>query len=160
MTVKPIPQGFHSITPALTCKNCAAAIDFYKKAFGAQELMRSNTPDGKLITHAELKIGDSIIFLNDEMGPTAATPTTGPARAGLYLYVDSADTTFKNATSAGATVTMPLADMFWGDRFGSVTDPYGHSWSIATHIEDVPPEEIGKRAAAFFAKMAQGKSAS
>ncbi len=150
--VKAIPEGYHSISPALTCKDAARAIDFYKKAFNAQEVMRMPAPDGK-ISHAELKIGDSIIFLNDEMGPMTGT-TTGTPRLSLFLYVEDADTTFNNAVKAGAKVDMPLENQFWGDRYGKLTDPFGHQWGVATHVEDVAPEEINKRAAAFFAKMA------
>jgi len=151
--VKPIPEGYHSISPSLTCKDAAEAIEFYKSAFGATELMRSRTPDGSKITHAELKIGDSIIFLNDELGPmTSGAP--GASRISLFLYVEDADATFKRALAGGSTVEMPLDNMFWGDRYGCITDPYGHKWGIATHIEDVAPDEISRRAAAFFAKVA------
>jgi PhnB protein len=150
--VKAIPDGYHSISPALTCKDAARAIEYYKKAFNAQEIMRMPSPDGK-ISHAELKIGDSIIFLNDEMGPMAET-SSGTPRMSLFLYVEDADTIFNNAVKAGGKVDMALENQFWGDRYGKVTDPFGHQWGIATHVEDVAPEEIGKRAAAFFAKMA------
>jgi PhnB protein len=149
--VKAIPDGYHTISPALTCKDAARAIDYYKKAFNAQEIMRMPSPDGK-ISHAELKIGDSIIFLNDEMGPMTAS--SGTPRMSLFLYVEDADTTFNNAVKAGGKVDMALENQFWGDRYGKLTDPFGHQWGIATHVEDVAPEEIGKRAAAFFAKMA------
>lgn len=150
--VKAIPEGYHTISPALTCKDAARAIDYYKKAFNAQEIMRMPSPDGK-ISHAELKIGDSIIFLNDEMGPMTGT-SSGTPQMSLFLYVEDADTIFNNAVKAGGTVDMPLENQFWGDRYGKLTDPFGHQWGIATHVEDVAPEEIGKRAAAFFAKMA------
>jgi PhnB protein len=150
--VKAIPDGYHSISPALTCKDAARAIEYYKKAFNAQETMRMPAPDGK-ISHAELKIGDSIIFLNDEMGPTTGA-SSGTPRMSLFLYVQDADTTFNNAVKAGGKVDMPLENQFWGDRYGKLTDPFGHQWGIATHVEDVAPEEISKRAAAFFAKMA------
>jgi PhnB protein len=150
--VKAIPDGYHSISPALTCKDAAQAIEYYKKAFNAQEIMRMPSPDGK-ISHAELKIGDSIIFLNDEMGPMTGT-SSGTPRMSLFLYVEDADTTFNNAVKAGGKVDMALENQFWGDRYGKLTDPFGHQWGIATHVEDVAPEEIGKRAAAFFAKMA------
>jgi PhnB protein len=154
--VKAIPAGFHSITPALTCKDAARAIEFYKAIFGAQERMRKATPDGNKITHAELTIGDSIIFVNDELGPqTAGAP--GAQKISLFLYVEDADTTFNLAVEAGSKVMMPLDTQFWGDRFGSVIDPWGHSWGIATHVEDLTPEEIDRRAAVFFAKVA-GKS--
>jgi PhnB protein len=150
--VKAIPEGYHSISPSLTCKDAARAIDFYKHVFGAGELMRMPSPDGK-ISHAELKIGDSIIFVNDVMGPaTAATP--GTPSMSLFLYVENADKVFTRAVAAGAQIDMALDDQYWGDRYGKVTDPFGHQWGIATHVEDVAPEEIGKRAAAFFAKAA------
>jgi PhnB protein len=150
----PVPQGYHSITPAITCRDAAKAIDFYKKAFGAQELMRMPSPDGK-ISHAEIKIGDSVVFVSDEFAGMSAAPTqtTTPA-VYFWLYVNDADAVYKQAVSAGAKASMPLEDMFWGDRFGKVTDPFGHQWGIATHVEDVSPEEIGKRAKAFFAKAA------
>lgn len=154
--VKAIPAGYHSVTASLTCKDAPRAIAFYKNVFGGQELMRSTTPDGTKITHAEIKIGDSIIFVNDELGPqTDGAP--GTPKISLFLYVEDADTTFNLAVEAGSEVKMPLENQFWGDRFGSITDPFGHSWGIATHVEDLTPEEIGKRAAAFFAKAA-GKS--
>jgi PhnB protein len=150
----PIPKGYHSVTPSLTCRDAAKAIDFYKKAFGAEEIMRSNSPDGK-VSHAEIKIGDSILFINDEFpGMTAApTPTKTPS-VNLFLYVPDVDAIYQRAVAAGARADMPLENMFWGDRFGKITDPYGHQWSLATHIEDVAPEEIGRRAAAFYAKAA------
>lgn len=150
--VKPIPEGYHSITASLTCRNAARAIDFYKQAFGAQEKGRMAMPDGK-IGHAELKIGDSVIFVNDEMGP-AATVSSGAAPIYLYLYVPDVDATYKRAVAAGAHADMPVTDMFWGDRYGKLTDPFGHQWGIATHIEDLAGEEIEKRARAFFAKTA------
>ncbi|MFZ0582764.1 MAG: VOC family protein [Candidatus Acidiferrales bacterium] len=149
--VKAIPEGYHSISPSLTCKDAARAIEYYKKAFNAQEVMRMPSPDGK-ISHAELKIGDSIIFLNDEMGPMTAS--SGTPRMSLFLYVEDADTTFNNAVKAGGKVDMALENQFWGDRYGKLTDPFGHQWGIATHVEDLTPEEIDKRATAFFAKMA------
>jgi PhnB protein len=152
-SVKAIPPGFHSITPSLTCKDAARAIEFYKKIFGAQERMRKSTPDGTQITHAELTIGDSILFVNDELGPQAAS-APGPQKISLFLYVEDADTTFKRAVEAGSKVMMPLENQFWGDRFGSIVDPFGHSWGIATHVEDLTPEEVDRRAAAFFAKVA------
>jgi PhnB protein len=155
-SVKAIPAGFHSITPSLTCKDAARAIEFYKAIFGAQERMRKATPDGNKITHAELTIGDSIIFVNDELGPqTAGAP--GPQKISLFLYVKDADTTFRLAVEAGSKVSMPIDTQFWGDRFGSLVDPWGHSWGIATRVEDLTPEEIDRRAAVFFAKVA-GKS--
>jgi PhnB protein len=150
--VRAIPEGYHSISPSLTCSDAARAIEFYKDVFGAVEIMRMPSPDGK-ISHAELKIGDSIVFLNDEMGPGAAS-APGTPRMSLFLYVENADKVFTRAVAAGAQIDMALENQFWGDRFGKVTDPFGHQWGIATHVEDVAPEEIGKRAAAFFAKAA------
>ncbi len=154
--VKPIPQGFHSVTAYLTLNDTARAIDFYKRAFGAQELVRMDGPDGK-IGHAEIKIGDSVIMLSDEMPGSAckAPNSLGGTTAGIFLYVENADAFFNQALSAGAQVVAPLADMFWGDRFGSLKDPFGHSWSVATHIEDVAPAEMPKRMKDAMAKMAQ-----
>lgn len=150
MPVKPIPEGHHTITPHLVVKDAAKAIDFYKKAFGAEEIFRMPGPDGKSVMHAELRLGTSIFFLADEfpeygcVGP--ATLKGSPVT--VHLYVNDADKSFAQATAAGATVAMPLTNMFWGDRYGKVIDPFGHHWSIATHIEDVPPQEIAKRMAA------------
>jgi PhnB protein len=153
---KPIPQGFHSATPYLTLNDAARAIDFYKRAFGAQEVMRMDGPGGK-IGHAEIKIGDSMIMLADEMpgsgsrSPQSLSGTTG----GIFLYVENADKVFNQAVSAGAQVEAPLADMFWGDRYGRLKDPFGHSWSVATHKEDVAPAEMSKRMQEAVAKMGQ-----
>jgi PhnB protein len=153
----PIPKGYHTITPSLTCRDAAKAIDFYKKAFGAQELMRMPSPDGK-IGHAEIKIGDSVVFISDEFpGRTAAPSPTATPSSSLFLYVEDVDAVYNRAVSAGAKSTMPLQDMFWGDRFGNVVDPFGHQWGLATHIEDVAPDEIERRSAAFFAKAAGQK---
>jgi len=140
--VKPVPQGFHSITPALTQANAEQTIDFCKKAFGAKVLMRMEGPSKKIM-HAEILIGDSIIMLNDVMQEPAHP-------AGLFLYVPDVDKTFAKAVKAGAAVAMPVQDMFWGDRFGSLTDPSGNRWGIATHREDVSPKEMKKRAASAF----------
>ncbi len=142
---QPIPSGFHTVTPYLTVRDAAAAIEFYKKALGAEEIMRMPTPDGK-IGHAELKIGDSI---------NKSPQTLGGSTGGLYLYVEDVDKAFKRATDAGATVKMPVTDMFWGDRYGQVTDPFGHLWSLSTHVEDVSPEEMEKRSKEWAAQMAQ-----
>jgi PhnB protein len=153
---QPIPQGYHSVTPYLTVKDAAKAIDFYQRAFGAKEVMRMNGPEGK-ITHAELKIGDSMIMLADEMpGNNAKSPQSlSGTTVGIFLYTDDVDHVFRQAVSAGAKVEMPLDDMFWGDRYGKVNDPFGHSWSLATHKEDVAPEEMKKRAKEAMAKMGQ-----
>jgi len=138
--VKPIPDGFHSITPSLTCRDAARAIEFYKSAFGAQELNRMAGPDGK-VGHAELKIGDSVFFVSDEFPGMSTAPSASAPNTSTYLY-------------AGARVAMPITDMFWGDRYGKLTDPFGYQWGIATHVEDVTPEEMGRRSAAFMAKAA------
>ncbi len=150
--VKPIPDGYHSITQSLTCRGADRAIEFYKKALGAQELMRMASPDGK-ITHAELKIGDSVLFLADEFPGMSAAPSGTPSSS-LFLYVTNVDSVFNRAVAEGSRVDMPLQNMFWGDRYGKLTDPFGHQWGIATHVENVAPEEIERRAAAFFAKAA------
>jgi uncharacterized glyoxalase superfamily protein PhnB len=155
--VKPVPERYHSLTPNLVVQNAAGAIDFYKKVFGATEIERHPGPDGKVI-HAELKIGDSIIFVNDSMGKLAS-----PAEAGasnpmyLHLYVPDADTIFNRALTAGARVDMPIQNMFWGDRYGKLTDPFGQQWGIATHVEDVAPEDLPRRQQEFFAKAAAGR---
>jgi PhnB protein len=152
--IKEIPKGFHTVTPYLTVSDCARAIDFYRRAFGAEELFRLDGPDGK-VAHAEIKIGDSIIMLSDEMPGWGRSPQSlGGTAVDIMLYVEDVDRIFKQAVAAGAKVTMPVDDMFWGDRYGRVTDPFGHSWSLATHKEDVPPEELRKRAQAAMAKTA------
>ncbi|BBU27647.1 glyoxalase/bleomycin resistance protein/dioxygenase superfamily protein [Caballeronia pedi] len=141
--VKPIPEGMHTLTPHLVCAGAADAIEFYKRAFGAVELGRLPGPDGKLM-HAMVKIGDSTLMLVDEfpqfgsVGPKElkGSPVT------IHLYVEDVDATVKQAESAGAKVTMPVADMFWGDRYGRLEDPFGHQWSVATHVRDVAPEEM------------------
>lgn len=143
--VKPIPEGMHTVTPHLICAGAADAIDFYKKAFGAVELSRMPGSDGKLM-HASFRIGDSVIMLNDEMpqwksfGPKhlKGSPVT------IHLYVENADAAFDQAVRAGAKVTMALDDTFWGDRYGKLEDPFGHQWSIGTHVRDVTPEEMQK----------------
>jgi PhnB protein len=158
---KPVPEGFHTVTPHLVIKGAAEAIEFYKNALGAQEISRMTGPGG-MIGHAELKIGDSIIFLADEFpgAPTKAPQTVGASTCSLNLYVPDVDASFKKAISAGARENMPVQDMFWGDRYGTFTDPYGHTWGVATHKEDLTSEEIEKRAREFWASMqAQRKSA-
>jgi PhnB protein len=153
--VKPIPAGYHTITPALVVSDAAKAIDFYKSALGAEALEIAKTPDGKIV-HSILRIGDSQIFVNDEFPEMGARSphSFGGSPISLYLYVDDADAWFKRAVEAGAAATMPVADMFWGDRFGSVTDPYGHSWGFSTHIKDLTPEEMAKASDDFFSRMA------
>ena len=154
--VRPIPAGFHSVTPYLTLNDTARAIDFYKRAFGAQEVMRMEAPGGK-IGHAEIKIGDSHIMLADEMpGMGGHSPQSlGGTTCGVMLYVENADSVFNQAVAAGAQVEAPLSDMFWGDRYGRLKDPFGHSWAIATHIEDVAPAEMSKRMQDAMAKRPQ-----
>lgn len=150
--IKAVPEGFHTLTPHLIVKDASQAIEFYKKAFGAEELSRLPGPDGKSIMHAALKIGDSRLFLVDEFpqmgsrGPAAigGTPVT------VHVYVEDVDSVFNQAVAAGAKVRMPLDDMFWGDRYGQIIDPFGHQWSLAAHKEDLTPEEIAKRAQAAF----------
>ncbi len=137
-----VPAGYRTVTPSLVLKDSHRAVEFYKQAFGAEERFRMPTPDGK-IAHAELQIGDSIVMLSEVM----REPVTS---ASLYLYVPNVDAVVQRAIAAGAQATMPVADMFWGDRFGSVSDPFGVRWGIATHIEDVAPEELGKRGAEVF----------
>jgi PhnB protein len=151
--VKPIPDGYHSVTPYLIVDDGARAIDFYKQAFGAKELMRMPAPGGK-IGHAEIKIGDSVIMLADEAPEMDARSAKhyGGSPVSLMVYVDDVDKLFPQAVAAGAKEVRPVADQFYGDRTGTLVDPFGHTWSIATHVEDVSPEEIDRR----FAKMAQG----
>jgi PhnB protein len=154
MAVKRVPDGYHRVTPHLTDRNCTAAIEFYKKAFGAVEKRRAPGPDGKSIMHAELQIGDSVIFLNDEfpemgaLSPLAlkGTPVT------VHLFVEDADKQYQQALAAGAEVVMPLADQFWGDRYGIVKDPSGHQWSIASHMEDLTPAQMQERMAQACSK--------
>jgi PhnB protein len=151
-----IPCDFHTVTPSLVVRGAAQAIDFYKKALGAEERMRMAGPGGKIM-HAELKIGDSIIFLTDEMPEMGckSPQSLGGTAGSLYLYVPDVDTAFQRAVDAGGKATMPVSDMFWGDRFGSFTDPFGHTWGLSTHVEDLTEPEIEERAKAFYAQMAQ-----
>jgi uncharacterized glyoxalase superfamily protein PhnB len=152
---KPIPDGFHTVTPTLIVKGASDAIEFYKKAFGAQEIMRFPGPDGKTIMHAEIKIGDSSIMLNDEMPQMGcmSPQSIGGSGSGIFLYVYNADDTFNKAVSAGAKPQMPMMDAFWGDRFGSIVDPFGHVWSIATHKKDLTSDELKKAAEEAFKNM-------
>jgi PhnB protein len=151
--VKAIPDGYHVITPYLIIKGAAAAIEYYKKAFGAIELMRMPQPDGR-VGHAELKIGDSVIMLADEFPEMQAVgpATLGNTTVGLLLYVENADAVFDKAISLGGKVNKPMADQFYGDRNGTLEDPFGHKWTIATHKEDVTPEEMKRRIAAAAKK--------
>jgi PhnB protein len=152
-TVPAVPPGFHSVTPALTCKNASAAIDYYKKAFGATEIMRMTGPGGSVM-HAEIKIDDSIIFLGDEFPGMAVAPSGGLQPTSLNIYAPNVDDVFNRAVAAGAKVIMPLENMFWGDRYGKLSDPFGHQWGLAQHMEDVAPDEMERRSAEFTKKMA------
>jgi PhnB protein len=152
---KPVPEGYHTITPQLTLDDAAGTIEWYKKALGAEELGRSLGPDGKIM-HAEIKIGNSRVMVNDVMmgkGPKAL----GGSPASLWLFVDDSDALFKRALGAGATVAMPIADQFWGDRAGAVIDPAGYTWWIASRKEDLTPAEMRQRAEDFFKQTAQAR---
>jgi PhnB protein len=154
MATKPIPEGYNTLTPYLAVDDAVQAMEYYKKAFGAKERMRMPAPDGK-IAHAELEIGDSLVMLSDPFPQASTRPPKelGGTSASVFMYVEDVDATVKQAVDAGATVTMEVADQFWGDRFGSIQDPFGHSWSIATHVEDVPPEQMAERAKEAMAAM-------
>jgi uncharacterized glyoxalase superfamily protein PhnB len=152
MSVKAIPEGHHTLVPHLAVKDCARAIEFYKLAFGAKEDFRLPMPDGKII-HADLTIGDSHFFVMDE----PPGPSSKPAGVIIHLWSPEPDAVFERATKAGAKVTMPLQDMFWGDRYGQLTDPFGHTWSIAKHLEDLSPDEIKKGAMKGFAERKEMK---
>lgn len=152
--VKAVPKGFRTANIALTLAGCAKAIEYYKKAFNAKEIMRMDMPDGG-IAHAELKIGNTILMLSDEWPPMALSPKTiGGSGSRVILYVRNCDRVYKKAVKAGATSNMEPVDMFWGDRWSQVTDPFGHVWSIATHKEDVGPEELVERSKKWMAEMA------
>lgn len=150
--VKPIPEGYHTATPYLIVKGGADAIEFYKKAFGAKESFRMMRPDGR-VGHAEIKIGDSVIMLADEHPEIGARSpqTIGGSPISIHLYVEDVDAVFDKAIAAGAKVQRPLQDQFYGDRTGGLLDPFGHAWYVATHIEDIAPDELQKRAAAAAA---------
>jgi PhnB protein len=142
MAVEAIPKGYHTITPYMTVRDAARAIEFYKQAFGAVERGAMKAPDGKIV-HAELLIGDSIIMLADEFPQFGAlSPQSTGAGMGLHIYLEDVDSAFERAVKAGATVEMPVADMFWGDRYGKLADPFGHKWSIGTHKRDASMEEM------------------
>lgn len=160
-STQPIPKGFHSVTPSLFVRNAAQAIEFYKKALGAEEIMRMAGPDGK-IGHAELKIGDSIIFLSDESPSfgTKSPQALGGVTGGLYVYVADVDKAFQRAVDAGGQTKMPVADMFWGDRVGNFIDPFGHSWTLSTHTQDLTEQEMEEGAKKFNAQMAQAQKKS
>jgi PhnB protein len=153
---KPVPDGYRTVTPYLVVKGAARAIEFYKTAFGAREKERMAGPDGASVMHAELEFGDSVVMLSDEFpGANVRSPQSlGGTSASVFLYVPDVDAAFQRAVAAGAKPVMPLRDMFWGDRFGKVLDPFGHEWGMATHKEDVPPAEMERRAREFMAKAA------
>ena len=150
---RPVPQGFRTITPQLTLDDAASTIAWYKKALGAEEVYSGSGPDGKIM-HAELRIGDSIFVMSDVMPGAKGPKAFGGSPASLWLYVENSDALFNRAVGAGATVQMPMADQFWGDRAGAVADPAGYTWWIATRKEDLSPAEIQQRAADFFTQMA------
>jgi len=153
--VRPIPEGYHSISPSLTCKNASQAIEFYKRVFNATVLMSMPGPGG-IIMHAELQIGDSRIFLNDEVPGMAHAPAPGSSTGVyLFLYTEDVDSVYNRAVSEGAQVTMPLSNQFWGDRYGKITDPFGHNWGVATHVEDVTPEQMKLRQEEMMKQMAK-----
>jgi uncharacterized glyoxalase superfamily protein PhnB len=154
---KPVPEGFHTITPQLILENGAQTIEWYKRAFGAEEVSRSAGPDGKIM-HAELKIGDARFMMNDAMMGARGAKSLGGSPVSFWLYVPDADALFNQAVKAGGEVRMPLADQFWGDRAGAVTDPEGFSWWIATRVEDLSRAEIQQRAAEAFKEMASSSS--
>jgi PhnB protein len=143
MSVKPIPEGYHTLTPYFTVRDARRAIEFYKQAFGAEERGVMNGPDGKVM-HAELKIGDSIIMLADEFPEfgSLSPETVGGSSMGLHIYIDNVDQAFDRAVKAGAKVEAPVVDQFWGDRYGRLKDPFGHKWSIATHVKDMSADEM------------------
>jgi PhnB protein len=156
-TVKPIPEGFHTITPHLTVRNAKQAIEFYKKAFGAQELGVAHTPDGRIM-HALLQIGDSKLMLNDEfpeMGGSRAPAPGSNIGVTINLYLEKVDPVFDSAVSAGATPKMPPTDMFWGDRYAQLSDPFGHNWALAQHIKDMSQEEMKQAQEEAIANMAK-----
>jgi PhnB protein len=154
MSVKPIPEGYHTLTPFLTVRNAVRAIEFYKLAFGAQERGVAKGPDGKVM-HAELKIGDSVIMLSDEFPEfgSLSPQSVGGSPMGLHIYTENVDAAFDRAVKAGAQVEMPVSDQFWGDRYGKLKDPFGHKWSIATHVKDMSADEMKRSMDDAMAKM-------
>jgi uncharacterized glyoxalase superfamily protein PhnB len=151
-----VPEGYHTVTPSLTQDDAAAAIEWYKRALGAQELSRNTGPDGKIM-HAAIRIGDSRVMMNDAVMGGKGPRALGGSPASVWLYVDDCDSLFHRAVSAGAEPVMPIGDMFWGDRFGAVMDPFGYRWSFATHKEDLTAEEIRQREAAWMKEFASGQ---
>jgi PhnB protein len=153
--VKPVPEGYHNVTPYLFVRSAASAIDFYKNIFGATEIMRMPGSNGKIM-HAELRIGDSIVMLADENPQTGvmSPQTIGGFSVGMHLYVESVDQVIQKAVESGAKLLRPIKNQFYGDRSGTVLDPFGHMWSVATHVEDVSPEEMRKRMTAAVGQAA------
>ena len=156
-STQPIPPGHENLIPHLVCERCSEAIDFYKKAFGAEEIHRMPAPDGRRLMHAAMRIGNSLLFLVDDFpehcgGKSSTAKALGGSPVTIHHYVTDCDAAIKRAKDAGATVTMPPQDMFWGDRYGMVTDPFGHKWSFATHQKDVTPDEMQAAMKAAFAK--------
>lgn len=163
-STKPIPDGYHTVTPHLVFDNAAKAIEFYKSALGAEEKLRMSAPGGGIV-HAEIRVGDSIVMMSDEMPPMPGQPgvykspkNAGCSTAAMFLYVNDCDASMDRAIKAGCTVRMPASDMFWGDRYGQVIDPFGHTWAFGTHQEDVSPDEIARRQQEFFAQMQAKRS--
>ena len=156
MSVKPVPDGYHTLTPFLTVRDAARAIEFYKQAFGAEERGVAKDPTGKIM-HAELKIGDSIIMLSDEYPEFGSVSplSIGGSAMGLHIYLDGVDAAFDRAVRAGAKVEMPVMDQFWSDRYGRLSDPFGHKWSIGTHVKDMSHDEMKKGMDEAFAKAAE-----
>lgn len=154
---QPIPAGYQTLTPMFVYKDARRAIEFYKKAFGAEERLVMPGPDGKGVMHAEIKIGSSIIMMGEEnpQYPCKSAETLGASPVSFYVYVSDVDKAFETAVKAGAEVRMPVEDMFWGDRMGTVEDPFGYSWSFATHVKDLTQDEIEQGAKAACAKMAE-----
>jgi len=153
---KPIPPGHEGLIPHLVVDGAARAIDFYKKALGAEEIARMPAPDGKRLMHAEIRVGDTVVYLADDFpeycgGKSRSPSSLGASPVTIHRYVEDCDAAIGRAEKAGATVSMPAADMFWGDRYGKVTDPFGHEWSFATHVRDLSPEEMTKAAEEAFA---------
>ena len=153
MTTNHTPEGFQSVTPNLTFKDTKKALEFYEKALGATVLEVLPMPDGKGTMHATMKIGNSILMMGDEMPNCPSAESLGGTSISLFVYVPDVDAAFKKAIAAGATETMPVMDMFWGDRCGNLTDPFGYTWMIGTHVRDMTPEEIQEGARAFFEMM-------
>lgn len=156
--VHPVPEGFHTLTPHIVVKGAAKALEFYKKAFGAEEVARMPAPDGERLMHAEMKIGNSLVMIADDFpeycdGHSRTPQALKGSPVTLHLYVPDCDKAMERAVKAGAKVTMPAMDMFWGDRYGKVEDPFGHDWSISTHVKDLTPEEMAKAAAEAFSQQ-------